>query len=278
MIKYIISSIIVLVTFNSFSQNITWLNQPDEKNKIIISWGYNRSAYTNSDINFNGNDYNFTFEDVKATDRQSKFDPSLYFGPSTLTIPQYNLRIGYNHKGKWLFSFNADHMKYVIEADQQTALNGTINVKGFERNGTYKNNIQEVSNFMYIEHTDGLNYVNLEATRLWNLFNIVNKNDQSILLLDAMTGVSAGVLYPRTNAKVLNFENNDKFHISGFGLGTNLGLQFTLFKFITLENTIKAGYINMPNIATTNNTSDRARQEFGFLQYNFQIGGKIYIK
>ena len=97
-------------------------------------------------------------------------------------------------------------------------------------------------------------------------------------MLDAMTGVSAGVLYPKTNATVLNFNKNDQFHVSGFGLAANLGVQFTIFKFITIENTLKTGYINMPNIVTTNQPIDKANQQFGFLQYNFQLGGKIYIK
>lgn len=281
LITHMKKALLVLTLFFSIythAQNFNWLNKPDGENKIIVSWGYNRSAYTNSNINFSGNNYNFTFKDIVATDRQSEFDASLYFGPSTLTIPQYNLRIGFNYKGKWLFSFNADHMKYVIRAEQTATLNGYVAVEGFDKNGNYQNSAQKVSDFMYIEHTDGLNYVNLEATRLWNVFNWTNKQNKSIIMLDAMTGASAGVLYPKTNATVLNFNKNDEFHVSGFGLAANVGLQFTIFKFITLENTLKTGYINMPNIVTTNQSANKANQQFGFLQYNFQLGGKIYLK
>ena len=37
----------------------------------FVSWGYNRSAYTRSNINFVGTGYNFTLKGVKAVDRPS---------------------------------------------------------------------------------------------------------------------------------------------------------------------------------------------------------------
>ena len=143
--KALLTFALLLISLTTFSQNISWLNKPDKKNKLIIGWGYNRSAYTNSDINFSGDTYNFTFKDVISTDRQSEFDPSLYFGPSTLTIPQYNLRIGFNYKGKWIFSFNADHMKYVIRSEQIATLNGYVATEGFNKNGNYENSKQKVA-------------------------------------------------------------------------------------------------------------------------------------
>ena len=35
---------------------------------------------------------------------------------------------------------------------------------------------------------------------------------------------------------------------------------------------MKGGYINMPNIRTTNFTSDRAKQSFFFTQFNWLFG------
>ena len=62
---------------------------------LFFYWGYNRSYYTHSNIRFIGPDYDFKLKNVAAYDRPDKFRASLYFNPATITIPQYNARIGY---------------------------------------------------------------------------------------------------------------------------------------------------------------------------------------
>lgn len=39
------------------------------KGKFFFFWGGNRDYYTNSDITFSGNGYNFTIKDVEAVDK-----------------------------------------------------------------------------------------------------------------------------------------------------------------------------------------------------------------
>ena len=80
--------------------------------------------YSNSDISFKGNNYDFTLFDVEAMDRQSKFDLGLYLNPGTITIPQYNLRIGYYLNDKYDISIGVDHMKYVMRAWQASTIDG----------------------------------------------------------------------------------------------------------------------------------------------------------
>lgn len=81
------------------------------KGKIFVSFGWNASVFSNSNIHFSGTNYDFTLENVKATDRQSPFSFELYFGPATITIPQYNFKIGYFFHNNFYVSLNADHMK-----------------------------------------------------------------------------------------------------------------------------------------------------------------------
>ncbi len=72
--------------------------QESETNDVLISrkgqfhvyWGWNVSSYTNSDITFKGDDYNFTLDDVEAFDRPTPFNAHDYFNPAQLTIPQFN--------------------------------------------------------------------------------------------------------------------------------------------------------------------------------------------
>ncbi|MFB0925367.1 MAG: hypothetical protein QMB65_08805, partial [Vicingaceae bacterium] len=65
------------------------------KGKIYAFWGWNRGWYSNSDIHFTGDNYDFTLNDIEATDRQSPFNMGVYFGITTITIPQTNFRLGY---------------------------------------------------------------------------------------------------------------------------------------------------------------------------------------
>ena len=68
-------------------------------------------------------------------------------------------------------------------------------------------------------------------------------------------------------------ERHDDFHVSGYGVSAKVGLNLTFFKYFFLQAELKGGYINMPDIRTTNNPSDRASQHFMFIQRIIAFGG-----
>ena len=85
-------SIIALVIFitNGYSQDInTPINKAHKKGDFFLSWGYNWSWYSDSDIKFEGENYNFELKSVKAADRQTPFTFENYFRFNSITIPQY---------------------------------------------------------------------------------------------------------------------------------------------------------------------------------------------
>ena len=241
------------------------------KGNFFIYWGWNRAAYTTSDIHFSGNDYDFTLENVVAKDRQSPFSAKLYFSPNTLSIPQYNLRIGYFFHDKYNISIGADHMKYVMEQFQTVKINGTI-ANGTSFDGTYNDSDIEMSeDFLKFEHTDGLNYENIEVRRFDVLFGRKNFS------FAANEGLGIGVLVPRTNTTLMNNERYDEFHLAGYGLSAVLSLNATFFKYFFVQMEWKGGFIHMPDIRTTMFKSDRASQHFLFSQYNVVFGGNFRI-
>jgi hypothetical protein len=241
------------------------------KGNFFIYWGWNRAAYTTSDIHFSGNDYDFTLENVVAKDRQSPFSAKLYFSPNTLSIPQYNLRIGYFFHDKYNISVGADHMKYVMEQFQTVKINGTI-ANGTSFDGTYNDSDIEMSeDFLKFEHTDGLNYENIEVRRFDVLFGRKNFS------FAANEGLGIGVLVPRTNTTLMNNERYDEFHLAGYGLSAVLSLNATFFKYFFVQMEWKGGFIHMPDIRTTMFKSDRASQHFLFSQYNVVFGGNFRI-
>jgi hypothetical protein len=243
-----------------------------KKGNFFIYWGWNRSNYTNSDIHFNGSNYDFTLSKVIAKDRQSEFDPGLYFNPATMTIPQYNLRIGYFFHDKYQVSIGTDHMKYVMLNDQTVKINGSISQTGTEYDGTYTNqDIVLAQKFLLFEHTDGLNYGNIEVRRFDEL--LIRKR----FSISVSEGAGLGILLPRTNTTLLTNARYDEFHLAGYGFGIVGALNITFFKHFFVQSEWKGGFINMPDIRTTMNTSDRASQYFFFSQYNICFGATFRL-
>ncbi|WP_418646549.1 hypothetical protein [Tenacibaculum insulae] len=247
------------------------------KGKFFVYWGWNWASYTDSDIRFKGDNYDFTLSKVKAQDRQTKFSFNDYFNPGRVTIPQTNYRIGYFFKENYTISIGVDHMKYVMIGDQDVTINGEINVGNPKYDGTYTNqNINLAEDFLRFEHTDGLNYVNVELKRFDDVsswFGLESEN----LQINFTEGVGVGILYPRTNTTLLENERHDDFHLSGYGMSIGAGLNITFLKHFFIQADLKGGYINMGDIRTTRSSADSASQSFYFFENNILIGGKFRL-
>lgn len=271
MLKCKLSVLFTIISIVCFSQLVK--DNYYRKGNFSIYWGWNRAAYTTSDIQFTGENYNFTLTDVIAKDRQSAFDPNLYFNPTTITIPQYNFRIGYFFHDHYQISIGADHMKYVVQAFQDVKIDGYISNSGTNYDGTYSDDIINLKkDFLQLEHTDGLNYENIEVRR----FDVVLGRKNIALAFNE--GLGIGAMVPRTNTTLLNNERYDEFHLAGFGVSAVLAANLTIFKYFFVQMEWKGGYINMPDIRTTMNPADRAKQQFLFSQYNVVFGANFRFK
>lgn len=265
--KFTFLGILLMFSVNTLISQDTEEPIQTNKGKISIYWGWNRSWYTDSDINFSGTDYNFTLIDVEANDRQTPFALDPYFNPVLFTIPQYNFRLGYFIDDKWEISFGVDHMKYVMLQDQSVLIDGTIQNSQTAYDGQYERDaIRLTSDFLKFEHTDGLNYGNIELRYFDKLF------EYKILKFNYLTGAGFGLLVPKTNTTLLNNERYDEFHLAGFGIGAVAGINLTFWNHVYLQSEFKVGYINMPDIRTTMNKTDKANQDFMFSQINIVFG------
>ena len=244
------------------------------KGKLYFYWGWNKAQYSYSDITFKGDDYDFTLYDVAAKDRQTQWDADVYLNPTNITIPQTVARIGYYFHDHWNLSMGVDHMKYIMVSQQPATIDGYIDLENplSEFNGVYNNApIYIDEDFLKFEHTDGLNYINLEVSRVDNLGDYLKWNSKKIQL-NLLESFGAGVLYPKTNSTLLSKERNDEFHLAGFGLSFKAGINLTLFDHFFVQTELKAGYIDMSDIRTTKSTADSASQEFFFFQRNISFG------
>ncbi len=269
-------SIIALMIFitNGYSQDInTPINTDYKKDSFFFTWGYNWSWYSNSDIKFEGENYNFELKSVEATDRQTPFTFEKYFRFNSITIPQYNLRLGYYFKTNFSVSIGIDHMKYVARSGQAVKISGIIENSGTIYDGVYNNKTVLLEEFfLEFEHTDGLNFINVEIRRFDDLFAL-----HKSIKMNFFYGTGIGFIYPKTNSLLLNNDRYDQFNLAGYGLHALFGVGFTFFKHLIIKTELKGGYVNMPNIRTTLNKSDSASQSFFFGQYNFSLGGSFNL-
>jgi len=251
------------------------------KGKMYVFWGGNRESFSKSDIHFKGPDYDFTLYDVQAHDKPKGWHLD-YANPTRMTIPQTNLRIGYFFTDHYNVSIGVDHMKYVMNQNQIATIGGVVGSSYPEFAGTYLpsgNNTIDLTDgeFLTFEHTDGLNYINTEISRVDDISKLFRIGNTDKFQVNITEGIGTGILYPKTNAKLLGKERHDDFHVSGFGVSAKVGLNLTFFKHYFIQTELKGGYINMNDIRTTNSPSDKASQHFLFLQRIIAVGGIFAI-
>lgn len=256
--------------------------RPKPKNSFAqgtldFSWGYNRSAYTQSTINFVGNQYDFKLHGVSAHDNQRPFSWK-YFSPTRLTVPQYNIRVGYNFKNFWNLSFGFDHMKYVIRDGQSVRISGYVQPGADPLWSGYFNDGQERAinqhHFQY-QNTDGLNYVRLQLSR--NLAPFKKFRDGNFAI-NWLYGVSSGAMVSFTD---FTFEGNRTERIgsiSGYGVSLHSGLRFVFFKNFFLQGNLAGGLVHQVRAKTRPNIGNYASHVFTYGAAEGLFGFLIYLR
>lgn len=290
--KKILTLVIALIAMTSYAQTDNQVDLPvvkekytaHNKGKFYVYWGGNRDNYAKSDIHFTGDNYDFTLYDVTAQDRPKGWHID-YVNPTRMTIPQTNLRIGYFINDHYNISIGYDHMKYIMDNDIRVKYSGYYPQEGeisptsgntFGENAT-GDEITLTPDFLTFEHTDGLNYVNTEINRVDDISHLLRLPNTDKFQINLTEGIGAGFLFPRTNAKVFNKERYDEFNVAGYGISAKAGLNFTFFKYFFIQTELKGGYLNMNNIRTSYNPSDKAEQEIWFFQKIITVGGIFKI-
>ncbi len=277
--KLTLFTITLFSFFNCLSQESKPISEKytaHNKGKVYIFWGGNRDSYTNSDIHFKGNNYDFTLYDVAAVDKPKGWHID-YINPSRMTIPQTNFRLGYFINDHYNISIGLDHMKYVMVQNQTVRITGNYPTS---YDATVINNgVVDLSDesFLTFEHTDGLNYINSEISRVDDISKIFKIRDTDKFQISLTEGAGGGILYPKTNVMLMEQERHDDFNVAGYGVSAKAGLNLTFFKYFFIQAELKGGYINMPNIKTTFDNSDSASQHFMFFQRVIAFGGIFKI-
>jgi len=238
-----------------------------QKGRFYFYWGYHHSHYTRADIDLSDEkSYDFRLIEVKGEDVPVD-------GPTDLfdAFAPYNIRLGYYLGNRLSLSLGLDHMKYKIVKDQIVPIKGFISSEAsLEFAGMYSGeNIQLTSDFFYIEHTDGLNYLVAELDYTFKRY--IFKNQKG--MWEFTTGLGLGPMIPRTDSHLFGEGGNHDYHLSGFGISAHIYPRVYFGRVFFIQGTLKGGYIHMNDILLGDSKDpDRAKQKFGFIQYNLLFG------
>lgn len=245
---------------------------------LFFYWGYNRTAYTKSNIHFIGSDYDFEMKGVKATDRQPKFGANLYLNPMNMTIPQYNFRIGYYFTEKWAISLGVDHFNYVMAPNNEVVLDGHFAMGAdslWEGNYQQESTVIDPNHFHY-EHSGGLNYMRIELLRSYDIWEA---GDRRQFAITGNVGLNLGPMLTTTNFRFANEQSNRSTALSGYGIGANASVRLEFFKHLFIQGEGGVAFAHLPGVKTrVNDRNQRAKQAFGLATYNVSLGLLFYIK
>lgn len=254
--------------------------ESDSQGTLWGYWGYNRTRYTNSDIRFVGPGYDFTMANAKGHDEQPIISSNNYLRLSNLTVPQFNLRLGYNFRDHWAISLGYDHLKYIFADDNEVFLSGEIdpgvdNVTNWS--GTY-NAEPIVTNrkLFHYENSDGMNFIRLELSRVDTWVRLGNKDQ---FKLSSNFGFSFGGILSRNDFRFAGQESVRTTSMSGVGTALHAGPRFEFFRHVFIQPTVTAGFIRQGRVKTRpNNASSYAQQSIGYGEFNTVVGFFAYIR
>lgn len=248
-----------------------------EKNTVYFYWGYNREVYTKSNINFWGPQYNFTLFHAKAHDRPSG-RIGTYFNPSTISVPQFNVRIGWYYKEHWDWSVGYDHMKYVMTNNQYVVINGVIEgTTSSSLSGTYTDSdgaIQIKDHDLHYENTNGLNYISAQLTNTGTFFKTKNLK----FAIQRRIGAGAGPVVTQTDFNWDGTTYHSTQKISGYGMSIHAGVRFDFFRHFFLMSNWSTGFIHMPKNPTVQHQGQYAKQVFSYARWDLLGGFLFYIR
>lgn len=258
---------LLTIDSSSFAQD---LNQ-SEKGAFYLYWGYNRSAYTQSDLHLKGRGYDFTMKNMTASDNPEKLSMS-YLNIEKITIPQFNVRLGYFFKDKWAVTLGYDHMKYLMDHPQEITLDGEIQpgVSDFW-SGTYDNQLV-TSDYEHIhyENSDGLNYIRVELARYFDLLSVGQNN---WFRVRAQAAAATGIILSYNDFNFGGQFDRKTISVSGYGLSLHPGLRLEFFNHIFLQTNFSAGFMHQIKVMNRpNDKSAYSKQRFGYIASDLVLG------
>jgi hypothetical protein len=258
---FLFSYIVLLsVNYSIAQQNVT----TKKKGTLYLSWGYNREAYSNSDIHFKNtttDNYDFVLVDAPAHDKPGFTDGIQQFLSNDLTIPQYNFHIGYlfNNKKNLGVELSWDHLKYVVNDNTIMHITGQIRGNQIDKD-TFVS-----QDFIHLQHTNGNNYLMINLVKAHQLFKYKSFS------IDLLGKVGAGPLVSYSISTILGNKNDGRFRIHGYVIGTSVATRINFFKYLFVQPSFQYAFANY--LSTELGADAVGRANHVFSSYTFMVEG-----
>jgi hypothetical protein len=238
------------------------------KGTFYISWGYNRETYSKRDIRFKNttsDNYDFVLENAPAHDKPGFNEGFNKFVSRDLTVPQYNLHIGYlfNDKHNLGVELSWDHLKYVVYD------NRTYHIKGQIRGHQIDKDTFVTPDFIHLQHTNGNNYLMLNLVKMHKL------RQNKYIDLELIGKVGAGPLVSYSISTVLGDHNPGRFHVQGYVIGVTGGARINVFKYLFVQPSFQYAFADYLGTELGRDAKGRATHRFS--SYTVMVEGGFNI-
>lgn len=244
-----------------------------------VSWGYNRSAYTTSNVHMwgtgpSGESFDVTLQDARANDMPERFQAKVYFHPGLFTIPQFNARFGKRVAPKWWVSLGWDHMKYKLKK-QWIMADGYANAADMGGDEVPPGTVAEWSGDSLwwgqgfnLEHSDGMNFVRFSLEHQTDVWQ--SRNEQ--FELSVFQAIGLGVVVCSTDFTWAGERQKNAQHLSGLGFGVHAGVRMQVHRRFFIQGTGHLGGVTLPWIRLQGPGESGAKQSLGYAEAAFALG------
>jgi len=254
---------------------------------IFLSWGFNRTTYTDSKIHFDGKGHSFDLSNVIAQDNQSHRYSGNFYNPLDWTKTQYNFKLGYYFKNKWSMTIALDHMKYQIVDNSGAILDGEVTYitdeyisfnenTSFYHGDWFSKSVIIDKNYFNYNTNGGMNFLHLEWAKTAELYNY---NTKRPFVINSVTGFGTGIILSNVNFTYNAKENVKAISLSGYGASVFTGLRFEFLRQVYLYANFSGGLLHQVNARTIKSDDlSSARHLFFYGQFEAGLGFFLFKK
>lgn len=265
----------ILICVPAFGQRKKKVNTAGQ-GTFFMYFGYNRSAYSSSTIDFVSPNYNFSMANVAGTDNPNDGSISKYLSSDGFETLQFNVHMGYYIKPKWAITFGVDRLNYFMTNNQTVSLSGAFSPGNHsEWNGVYENQETQIDRYnIFYRQEAGINYLRTGILHTQEL--VQSKKGEFVLSLN--TGIGVGVLLSNSIFTYDGLTNTTTSGTSGFGLSGHAGLRADFFQRLFLQTTFSGGMLKQGNIQLDQSGTVKASHTLGYFSPEIALGFLVYIR
>lgn len=270
--RLIFFSILLFSSGFTYAQRKAKLNT-NGKGTLFGYFGYNRSAYSSSDVNFSSTNYDFTAGEMAFSDNEEEAGMGEYFNTSS---PQFNFHIGFFVANKWAITLGMDRLNYFSRSDQNVTLDGAFSPDAHsDFSGPYQNHEVSINRSqLYLKQQGGVNYVRFGLLRVDQLY----KSKKAEFAINTIAGIGIGALFSGLDYTFDNSTVQNVTSLSGFGLSGHFGVRLDFFQHIFLQASLSGGLLNQGNIQLNTASSATASHKMGYISPEISLGFNVFAK